>query len=381
VRTLLERARGSPLDIITKHTTPVGTATLLSPHTRQIRSLNFVYNDWADIRWFSEVNSGSLPLLRTLKINVTDDLMLSTNQLESPPLSLFSNAVNLDQFALCLRRSSFLDPFVFPNLTTFKLSTTEGWYKFKVLDLLNFLEASPMLRTVEVKIITSMLLEGVAQRGVVVLPDVQTFSLFMGDGEPAYELAAHISCPSASYTSLIHEMDITTGHDIRSAFPTAALWNGIVHQYTRSPIEVISLEIKSLEDDIISCTLTFRSSDGTTIRLGLQAAGDDDEDGPMSLEEVVRGVLIQASGTVQDYPLHNAKHLHILHRISLSDSDELILMGAIVELAKSRHEQGRPFERVTVRAVELHARMAEMLKPWVGEADCCEEEYTCVHDE
>ena len=385
MKALLERARGSPLHITTDFTAPVGTATLLSPHTRQIRSLDLAYNEWADIQWFSEVNSGSLPLLRSLKINVADDLMLLINQsysMPSPPLSLFSNAVNLDQFALRLRRSSSLNPFVFPNLTTFRLSTMTGWHKFKVLDLLNFLEASPMLRTVELEIFASILLEGVAQRGVVVLPNAQTFSLFIGDGEPAYELAAHISSPSASCTSLIHEAYITTGHNIRNGFPTAASWNGIVHQYTRSPIEVVSLEIKSLEDDIISCTLTFRSSGGATIRFGLQADGYDDEDEfEMPLEEVVRVVFLEASRAVQDYPLPNAKHLHILHRISLSDSDEAIHMAAIVELAKSRHEQGRPFERVTVRAVELPARMEEMLEPWVGEADCCKEEYTCVHDE
>jgi len=121
------------------------------------------------------------------------------------------------------------------------------------MDLLNFLEASLMLWTVDMKIIGKISLEGVAQRGVVVLPNVQTFSLVMDDGGPAYELAAHISCPSASHTSLIRETDVDyvfTNQDIRDAFPTAASWNTIVHQYTRSPVEVVVLDIKLLRNFI-----------------------------------------------------------------------------------------------------------------------------------
>jgi hypothetical protein len=48
-------------------------------------------------------------------------------------------------------------------------------------------------------------------------------------------------------------------------------------------------------------------------------------------------------------------------------------VAAIVELAKSQHALGIPFQRVTVRARVLPAGMAEMLEAWVGVADCCEE--------
>jgi len=388
VKTLLGRVRGSPLDIITNHRAPVGTAILLSPHTQQIRSLNFAHNYWADIRWFSEVNPGPLPLLRTLEINIVDVLLLAgqPDPMTPPSLPLFRNAVNLERFTFCLQRSSSLNHFVFPNLTTLELSTTPIWYGFQAADLLNFLEASPMLRTVEMNIIAEILLDGVA-RGAVVLPNVQTFSLFMDDGEPAYELAAHISCPSASHTSLTHEKkidDIFTSQDIRDAFPTAASWDAIVRQYTTSPVEAISLEIKTSHDPIISCTLTFRSSDESIIRLGLEVSRDigDRDEFHISFEEMVRGAFSEASKVVRDYPLlHDAKHLQILHRISLSDSEEMVHMAAIVELAKSWHGAGRPFECVTVRAVKFPVMMTEMLEPWVGVADCFEEQYTGVHDE
>ena len=259
-----------------------------------------------------------------------------------------------------------------------ELLTTPIWYGFQASDLLSFLEASPMLQTVHMNIIAEILLDGVAQ-GAIVLPNVQTFSLFMDDGEPAYELVTRISCPSANHTSLAHEKkidDIFTSQDIRDAFPTAASWDTIVRQYTTSPVEAISLEIKTSHDPVISCTLTFRSSDETIIKLGLEVSRDigDRDEFHISFEEMVRGAFSEALKAVQDYPLlHDTKHLHVLHGIPLSYSDEMINVAAIVEVAKSWHGLGRPFERVTVSAVnlELPARMAEMLEPWVGVVDCC----------
>ena len=322
------------------------------------------------------------------------------------------------------------------------------------MELLNFLEASPTLQTVHMKIIADILLEGAVQKGVVVLPNVQTFSLIIDGGGPAYELAAQISCPSASSTSLIHWKNvggIIAHQDIRDIFPTTALWNAIVHQYTKNLVETVSLEIKTPQDTIISCTLTFQSSDATIIKLGLEVCEDIDGDEPsMPLEDMVLEVFSQASRTVRDYPLlHNTKHLHISNGISLSDFfglmhmasqvgklfgsvgplEELSLhgcdlrpylapflgllefelmgqpitfppikaltishpsmvddekcMGAIVELAKSQHALGVPFERVTVRAEKLPTTMAEMLGSWVSVADCREERRTPtpVHDE
>ena len=455
MRTLLERAKGSALDIIANRGDSVSTITLLSPHTQQIRSLDFTDSTWADIQRLSEIDSGPRPLLRTLKINMVEDFR-SVGQLGHitlPSLPLFSNAVNLEEFVLRSQKGPFLNHFVFPNLTTFELSATLIWEEFQTSELLNFLEASPMLQTVSMKIIASILLDH-AQRRVVVLPNVQTFSLVMDDGEPAYELAAQISCPSASHTSLIHEKnvdDITTDWDIQNIFPATASWNAIVHQYTRSPVEAISLEIKTPHDPVVSCTLTFQTSDATIIRLGLRISGDidDDEDFYVSFGQMVLGVFSESSRIIRDYPLvHNARRLHILHRISIWDPEELILMAvevgklfrsigpleelilrgcdlhsyltpflnvtevsdadqliafppikgltishpsmvadkeecmaAIVELAKSQHTLGVPFERVTVRARKLPTAMAEMLEPWAGVVDCREERYTQVHDE
>ena len=51
---------------------------------------------------------------------------------------------------------------------------------------------------------------------------------------------------------------------------------------------------------------------------------------------------------------------------------------AIVELAKSQHALGIPFECVTVQMKRLPESLAEMLRPWVGVADCHEE--LCIED-
>jgi hypothetical protein len=65
------------------------------------------------------------------------------------------------------------------------------------------------------------------------------------------------------------------------------------------------------------------------------------------------------------------KELAILH--PLMDIDDVECLGAVVELAKSQHVLGIPFERVTVCMGSIPLGMAEELKRWVGAVDCCEE--------
>ena len=122
-------------------------STAFFPPSQQIRSLNFAHNYWANIRGFSEVNSGPLPSLCTLEIGVILDLRSDDEpETTTPPLlPLFGGAVNLERFVFRSQDLLLLNHFVFPNLTTFKFWTEPGWYTFQALDLLDFLEASPML--------------------------------------------------------------------------------------------------------------------------------------------------------------------------------------------------------------------------------------------
>ena len=139
-------------------------------------------------------------------------------------------------------RFPFLNRFVFPNLTTFELSATPRAERFRASELLDFLGASPALRTVHMKIIGDLVLVGVHQERIVVLPNVETFSLVVNDGGAGFTIAAHISCPSARHTSLSHEK---VAGDILPVeiFPAPISWDVIVSQYTRSPVESVALKI------------------------------------------------------------------------------------------------------------------------------------------
>lgn len=441
-KTLLERAKGSALDIVAEWNNAIKVITLLPPHNQQIRHLNFVYSHWRDIQRFSEVNSGPLPLLRTLRINAVSEFSLDHPDVMTPPsLPLFSNAVNLREFILNSERSPFLGHFAFPNLTTFELSAAPGNEGFRASELLNFLEASPTLRTVRMGIIADIALVGVPQERVVVLPNVETFSLVVNDGRPGYKIAAHISCPSVRLTSLRHEK--VPGVDVvQDIFPTSVSWSAIVRQYTRSPAEEVSLKIRYFQDPIITCSLTFRSPDATVISLDFKvSASDDEDDTDMPFEDV----FSQVSKTIRDHPLlPHIKRLHIDYRFLISNPtllvhianevrrlfqsvgplDELTVYGcdlrsylapflnlpefnnmeqpvvfppikkltishpfmrdhdesmaAVVKLAKSQHARGVPFERVTVCMEKLPTAMEEGLRPWVGTADCYEE--LCIED-
>jgi hypothetical protein len=438
VKTLLERAKGSVLDITVGGVDPACAVALLLPHAQQIRFLDFACDDWIDIiQRFSGVNSGPLPLLTTLKITAVDDVTLEEPDdmtSPSPSLSLFSHAVNLNEFFLHSDGSLSLRHFRFPNLTTFELSAVPG-EDFRASQLLDFLEASPMLRTVDMNIITDIVLEGVPRERVVVLPNVETFRLVMSKSGPGYEIAAHISCPSARHASFMYETH-TNGTIFRGIFPSSISWNAIVRQYAGSSVEGVTLEMRIGSDYAITCSLAFRSSDATTTRLDFKVAASDgyDSDFPGLYCEA----FSQASRTIRDHPLlANIKRLCFNHsyysfdytrrrRIAnevgqlfkcVGPLEELTLNGCdlrsylipfldrpepydieqpvafpavkkltishpapisqgecgrtIVKLAKSQHALGVPFD-VTVRMSRLPQTIVEDLRPWVEAVDCYE---------
>ena len=443
VKTLLERAKGSALEITTSCTDPVGTVTLFPPHAAQIRYLYFEYSHWADIQRFSEVNPGPLPLLHALRIRAVDEFSLDGPDVMTPPsLPLFTSAVNLKVFSLFSERSPFLSHFVFPNLTTFELSASPAAEGFRPSQLLDFLEASPMLRTVGVKVVADILLEDVPRERVVLLPNVEVFSLVVSDGGPGYEIATHISCPSAKSTSLIQEKNAQNATP-RDIFPAPLSWNAIVRQYGRGPVESVSLELTFTFETIIACSIMFQSPDASFLRLCFKIDASREEEDMLQtpLHEMHHDAFYQAFRTIRDHPLlESVKRLNIKHRVrvfgseqfprmssevgrlyrSLPHLEELSIFGcdmqlyfnsplnppesqameqpvvpppvrvlkishpshpenkearmaAIVELAKSRHTLGIPFERVEVYMERLPTVMAERLGPWVGAADCREE--------
>ena len=434
IKTLLQRAKGSSLEISIDPDVPIRDIRLLSPHSQRIRCLEFTRNYWHSIAEFSEVNPGPLPHLRTLKVSwdeADDDDEFAAIAATPPSSMFFANAPNVEEFSFRSTRFKFLNYFFFPNLTTFTLWTLEVT-RSRASDLFDFLQASPMLRTVRMWI-SGIMLEGIPQQ-MIILPDVETFSL-TSDCDNAYDLALHMSCPRARNVSLtceVSELDVTSNWRI---FPTSTPWNTIVHQYTRSPVEEVTLEIRP--PDHIS-SLTFRSSDTSSIRLGFFLTDDCWDELYIDSGEVVYEVLRQGFETIQTHPLlPNIKRLHTIFRdldsysflspspateirtllervgpldeLTISgcnlhpylagfgelyksekpivfppiklltilhpwmETDEEECMDAIAELAKSQHARGIPFERVTVRANGLPVGMAERLRQWVGVVDCCDE--------
>ena len=425
VQTLLKRAKGSPLTILASGIDPPSTTVLLPFYTNQIAGLELTNSNWEDIRLFSRVVSTPLPLLHTLTINVVTD---GSDAVTPLPYPLFSGAVGLKELRLHSVGSPRLSHFVFPNLTSFELSVAspEG---FRGSQLLDFLEALPMLRTVHMKIIAVISLEDIPQEKVVVLHNVESFFLVASNGVPSYKLAAHISCPSVKDTSLTYSYQ--KRHYLyprREQFPPSDALKAIIRQYTTSPIEEVTFEMDRNSDCFIACYLTFRSADTTVIRLNFETAEGNDDGDPDISETFNLDVFCKASGVIRSLPLPaNVKRLHIYDLLdidkeaftqignefgrllkSLGPLEELTISGCemepfflpfvhypkivgyppirvltlidpwyrfdegvamgLVNLAKAQHELGVPLERVSTRLLDSDG-IEEELKPWVGAVD------------
>ena len=450
MKTLLERAKGSPLVVVSSCADSVGGITLLSSRAKQIKYLDFVYNHWEDLQRFSEIISGPLPLLRTIVI----DLIQAVNPndpdvMTSPSVPLFSGAVNLDKFFFRSEISPCLNHFVFPNLTGFKLSvmTDDGFHASQLLD---FLEASPTLQNLSMKIVGNILLEGVPQGKVVVLPNVEVLYMVVTEGGPGYKIAAHMSCPSAKRASF-HQRRFSCDLLPEVILPGPVSWNAIARQYAGSPATSAILNIKVAQDPVITATLGLYSrvkNQDIEIELGLKVFGRDgdavdDALLPFVFREMHCEVFLQASRLIRDHPqVTNICILHFYHSFLVLDSaqvrklakevrqlfgslgplEELTIhccdirpylapflgfqesyetdqpvsfprtqeleishplypsreecAAAIVELAKSQHARGVPFQHLTVRMENPPEKVVERLQPWVGQAYCENKRYT-----
>ena len=363
--TLLKRAKGSALDVFIKRDSPPNIITLLSPHTERIKSLTFPLSHWGDVLMTSQIISGPLPLLRHLTISTLelDDPHSRPNVFAAPSPLLFGGAVNLEEFVFESDLAGSLKNFVFPNLTTFKLSTP-CYVKFNASFLLDFLEASPALRTVEMTINDTSLSVNMP-REIVVLPNVKTFSLLVHDNDRQYDkLTAHISCPRARYTSLKQDIfddylddNMTRGPEL---FPKANLWKTIVRQYSASPVEEITFEINDARPAaIFRYSLTFKSSDSAVIALGfeLSDSGSGEEGLNLSHGEMNLEIFAQACRTIQDHPLlSHVKRLHFKDRGGIFGADyALPISDVVVGLFRSLG----PLDELTLYGRDLRIDLPE----------------------
>ena len=311
---------------------------LLFLHAQQIKRLEFEGSHyWEVMKRFAEANPGPLPFLRTLAVSAygTDGSNWQPFIVTPPPNPLFADAVNVEEFIFNSITFQFLNHFVFPNLTTFNLLTGKV-DRSRALDLFDFLRASPLLRTVEIHTI-NVALEDIPQDMVVILPNVETFGL-ISNGKNVYEVAVHISCPRARDVSLTCEMsDPDVSADSWEIFPTPILWNTIVHQYTRSQVEEVALEVQPFYDP---CSLTFRSSDASIMRLDFELLPirDKREEFEVDFEGIVSEVFTQGFNTIRAHPL-----LSSIKRLRIRSLD-LDLNG--FQMLLTATEVGRLFESV-----------------------------------
>jgi hypothetical protein len=430
VETFLERAMGSALDVIVCVDYSAPTLRLLSSCAERVKYLDFPYEIWGDLRAYS----GPFPHLHTLRIVADAKDSTEGPHVITPPSPFpFNNVVNLQVSCVHLHidLSQFPRLYAFPKLASLDLCTTL-LEEFHASQLFDFLEASPLLQRVHLKIIATISLEGISPERVIVLPNVEVLTLITNDGGRGYTFAAHISCPSAKCTSFMHkiEFDDTWLDEI---FPASSSWNAIVHQYTKSPVEEVTLEVGPAP---FTCKLTFRSSDGTGIEAYFWVAHKDEERYALP-SHLLEDVFFQVTRTIRNHPrLANVKRVQISHGYTPIDPDQVSRIGeeadqlfmslgpldelaiycydprpylhsfldlpercveepvvfppikkltianymcltdgrcetTIVRLAKSHHARGIPFERVTIRSGAAFAEMEERLRPWVGSVGCC----------
>ena len=427
VKTFLERAKGSVLDVIVDGRVPPSTNILLSSNTRRMRSLDFSCDEWITVQNFSLLHPGPFPLLHTLTIDTADMDSFSATTLPSKPL--FASAVNLRVFRF-RSKSSYSPPlsrFIFPNLVSLELSV-EPSEVFHPSQLFDFLAASPMLRTVAMAIIGRISFEGVPRERVVTLPNVKSFNLVMSDGGPGYKIAAHISCPSARSTSLMYKRSAALYTVPDEMFPAPGSWEAIVRQYARSPVEEVKFEL--VVTPIILCTLTFRSADGTLIELRFKVVDGGDRSFLPS-PEMQKETLSQSARAVESHPqVANVRRLRLCHSfrficspddsyianevgrlfrsvgpldeltiyrcdlrpysrfplslpnhhteetvvfpptrtltISHPDSPDIQFKVAVTAIVKSQHALGMPFERLIIHRESMPIGIEERLRPWVG---------------
>jgi len=310
LKTLLGRVKGSPLDITIAdyYESPIYDVTLFSPFAQQIRSLELEDASWDEVQDLSVAMSGPLPFLRTLVIEAgeylggPDSLVASTHP-------LFKGAVDLEFFSLKVYKSPSLRHFTFPNLTTLDFSTSV--IKYPVSELLDFLEASPVLRRSRIRIEADRFREDVPPGRVIVLPYVKTFYLDIASYGPGCEIATHISCPFAKHVGFAH--CYAGGNIPLVIYPLSTPWNTTAHQYTKGTVERVEFEMTMDEDFNIDCSITFRSSDGATLKLCYAHRTFNMEyEIKEILEERLPGIFSQAFQTIQDHPLlANVKHLSI----------------------------------------------------------------------
>ena len=255
----------------------------------------------------------------------------STQRSRHPPLPFLTGAIGLEEFVFGLHKNTTwvvpLGHFKFTSLTTFKLTTPLA-LELNASDLLGFLGASSNLRTVEVEILGSFAPVPPPLDMPVLLQNIENISLSgKVDGSRIYHFTTNLSCPRAKYTSLAQQI-YQDMDPVPEIFPHHPSWQKIIHQYTTSPVEEVTLDINL--DELAVDSITFQSSDGAIIRLRFQASGIVVHGlGPAQVE-MAKGLLSRAFWTIRDHP-----QLPFLKRLCIKDQTRLLGSACRLPMAEA----------------------------------------------
>ena len=112
-----------------------------------------------------------------------------------------------------------------------------------------------------------MPLNDIPQDRVIVLRSLETFNVVSTDGPGDSEFAAHTSCPPARSISIVHKTRVSDAVVVE-IFPATVYWDTFIRQYTRSPVEDVTLEMKFYEI-LTTSALTLLSPDWNCPQLEL----------------------------------------------------------------------------------------------------------------
>ena len=126
-------------------------------------------------------------------------------------------------------------------------------------------------------------------------------------------IATHISCPSAKRVEFVHQLEYAGDNVSGAIYRPSTSWNAIVHQYAKETLERVVLKMAEGPDLLVSCSIAFRSSDRTTLKLCYTHRTVRAEyETETILEERLPNIFSQAIQTIRDHPrVANLKHLHI----------------------------------------------------------------------
>ena len=97
----------------------------------------------------------------------------------------------------------------------------------------------------------------ISQDRVIVLRSLETFTVVSTDGRGDSEFVIHTPCPSARSISIVHKTCVSDVVVVE-IFPATVYWDTFIRQYTRSPVEDVTIEMK-FHEILTTSTLTFRS--------------------------------------------------------------------------------------------------------------------------